>query len=125
MRRQQHIEFLLSQPLLDEGQIAGGVIPQSRAAVKFSDEAREPRKTPRRGIADLDVMARQTQNRDGLAGRGAGTSETSTRSGFKGSGISDHCRAGVPLSSRFNDAICAALPSAGAAMQLYSWTNNV
>jgi hypothetical protein len=35
MRRQQHIEFALGQPLLDEGQITGGVIPQSRATVKF------------------------------------------------------------------------------------------
>jgi hypothetical protein len=46
MSRQQHIEFPLSQPLLDEGEIAGGVIPQSGTVVKFSDEAREPRKAP-------------------------------------------------------------------------------
>jgi hypothetical protein len=73
MRRQQHIEFPAGQLLLDEGQIAGGIIPQSRAAVKLPDEAREPREAPGRGIADLDVMARKTQNRNRLPGRGAGT----------------------------------------------------
>ena len=41
--------------------------------VKFADEARESREAPGRGIADLDVMARQAENRDGLAGRGTGT----------------------------------------------------
>ena len=38
MRRQQHIEFPLRQPLLDEGQITGGVVPQSGTTVKFPDQ---------------------------------------------------------------------------------------
>ena len=73
MRRQQHIEFAVGQPLLDEGQIARGIVPQSGAAVKFRHQSREPREAPGRGIADLDGMARKTQNRDRLTGRGGGT----------------------------------------------------
>src|SRR5439155_6619175 len=73
MGRQQHVELPARQELLDEREISGGVGAQPRAAMKLADEARVARQAPRRGIADLDVMARQTQNCDGLAARGTGT----------------------------------------------------
>jgi hypothetical protein len=105
MRWQQHIEFLLSQPLLDEGQIAGGVIPQSRAAVKFSDQLREPRKAPRRGIAEGTFGDKHPERILGIRHVGSLPRRT-------------------VLVSRFSVAIGVSLPSAGAAMQRYSWTNN-
>src|SRR6266403_1770589 len=44
----------------------------------------------------------------------------STRSGLTGSGASDHCPAEPCLSHTFR----TSKPSAGAAMQRHSWTNN-
>jgi hypothetical protein len=38
--------------------------------------------------------------------------------------MSDHCRAGPPLSPDLMTHFRVALLSAGAAMQRYSWTNN-
>jgi hypothetical protein len=61
------------QQPLDKGQKSGRVRPQPGAAVEFPNEPRISRKTPRRGIADLDVVARQSQNGDGFPRRRAGT----------------------------------------------------
>src|SRR5206468_10617093 len=79
---------------------------------------------PRRGIADLDVMARKTQNRDRLPGRGRGTFGDEHPERFCGIKHAGSLPRRTAFVSRFNDAIGVSLPSAGAAMQRYSWTNN-
>ena len=73
MRRQQHVKVPCRDQLFDKGQKPRRIAPQSRAAVKLADEARIAREAPRRGIADLDVMARESQHRDRLEARGGGT----------------------------------------------------
>src|SRR6185437_678234 len=66
--RQQDVETVRGQQRLDESKIAARVIAQGRAAVKLPHESREARQAQGCGIADLDVMAAESQNRDRLAG---------------------------------------------------------
>src|SRR5712672_1561536 len=69
--RQQHIEMPPGQESLDESEKSVRVVAQSRTTMKFSDKPREPRKAPGTGIADLNEVTRQPQDRDRLPGRGA------------------------------------------------------
>src|SRR5215207_3498303 len=69
-------------------------------------------------------MTRKTQNRNRLAGRGRGTfgdEHPERLCGIRHVGSLPRRPAFV---SRFNGAIGVSLPSAGAAMQRHSWTNN-
>src|SRR5439155_6811520 len=69
--RQQHIEMPRGQQVLDEPEKSGRIVAQSRATMKFLDKAREPREAPGTGIADLNEVTRQPQDRDRFPGRGA------------------------------------------------------
>jgi hypothetical protein len=69
--RQQHIEMPRRQQVLDESEKSGRVVAQSRTTMKFVHKAREPREAPGTGIADLNKVTRQPQDRDRLPGRGA------------------------------------------------------
>jgi hypothetical protein len=54
--RQQHIEMLRGQQVLDESEKSGRVVAQSRTTMKFLDKARKPREAPATGIADLNEV---------------------------------------------------------------------
>ncbi|WGR94989.1 hypothetical protein MTX20_13140 [Bradyrhizobium sp. ISRA435] len=70
--RQQHVEMLRCQQTFDEAQEAARIGAQAGTMVEFAHKARIARQAPARGVADLDVMAGRTQDRDRLAARGAG-----------------------------------------------------
>ncbi len=124
MRRQQHVELLRRQQLLDKGQEPGRVGPQTRTAMKFSDETRIPCEAPGRGIADLDVMTQQAQNRDRFPRRSAGTLGHEHAERFCGidhaGSLPHRPRLSLILMTHFLDQA----RFAGAAMQRHSWTNN-
>ena len=69
--RQQHVETPRRQQLLDKPEEPGRIVPQARTVMKLADKPREPRQAIAVGIADLDMVTRQPQDRDRLPRRGA------------------------------------------------------
>jgi hypothetical protein len=93
--------------------------------MEFPNEARVPRKAPKRGIADLDVMARQAENRDGFPRGRAGT--LGDEHPERLCGMINHVQSllhPLPLSLILMTHLLPPPRLAGAAMQRNSWTNN-
>ena len=73
MGRQQHVEMPRRQQLLDESAESRPDRPAIPGSDEISGRTARTSQGNRRGIADLDMMARQPQNCDRLARRGAVT----------------------------------------------------
>src|SRR5712671_3840247 len=125
--RQQHIEMLRGQQVLDESEKSGRVVAQSRTTMKFLDKAREPGEAPGTGIADLNEVTGQPEDRDRLPRRRAvalGNKHPERLLDICGIGHAGSFPPPTRLSCEFNDASSCLAPSARAAMHGYSWTNN-
>src|SRR5260370_5600913 len=61
--RQQHIEMLRGQQVLDESEKSGRVVAQSRATMKFLDKAQKPPEPPATGIAHLNQHTSHPKHR--------------------------------------------------------------
>src|SRR3954463_8520635 len=71
MDGQQHVELALRPQGFDKGQIARRIVPQARTAMELAYKAREPAEADWRRVAQLDAMAGQPEDGDGLARGGA------------------------------------------------------
>jgi hypothetical protein len=96
--------------------------------MEFADESRESRQAMQRGIADLDDVARQAQDRDRLPRRGAVSLGNQHPERFWNLRGKDHANiistSPAVVLPNLPPLVALAAPSAGAAMQRYSWTNN-
>ncbi len=70
--RQQHVEAAAAQKFEREGQIGLGMGGDRRAAMNARHKSRKPADAVRIRIQHLDAVSRETQRRDGLAGRRRG-----------------------------------------------------
>jgi hypothetical protein len=118
--RQQHIELPRSQKLLDKGQIAVRVFPQSRAMVECSDEAGEARDAIAAGVADLDDVALSPSIVSGSRPEVEEPSDKSTRSCLFASVMPDHRPGSRTCLVDLTEHLPLPLPVAGAAMLRYS-----
>src|SRR6202165_5453039 len=94
--------------------------------MKFSNKPRESCEAPGTGIADLNEVTRQPQDRDRLPRRGAvyfGNKDPERLLDLRGIGHIGSFPHRQPLSRELNGAFPLAC-LARAAMQRYSWTNN-
>jgi hypothetical protein len=88
--RQQHIELPRGQKLLDKGQIAVTVFPQSRAMVECSDEAGEARDAERLGSQTSTTWPLSPRNVSASRPEAEEFSDKSTRSSLFASVMPDH-----------------------------------